>query len=89
MSFVITLPQQLYERLTGQSRRLKRTPEDVVVTLVQRYLSQVDTQWQTEFQSLLTRIHSRTAAFPSAEIEADITLAAAEARELRRARRAA
>jgi hypothetical protein len=79
----------LYERLTLKSRQLKRTPEEVVTALVQQYLSEPDDRWQAEFQALLARVQARTAVFSSDEIEADITLAAAEVKELRRAQRAA
>lgn len=89
MNSVITLPHQLYERLALKSQQFKRTPDDVVTDLVKRYLNEFDDRWQAEFQALLARVQARTAAFSSDEIEADITLAAAEARELRRARRAA
>ncbi len=89
MSYVIALPSYLYDRLTLKSRRARRTPEDVVVELVQQYLSQSDDSWQTEFCALVARVNARTAAFTADEIEADISQAAAEARELRRARRAA
>ncbi|MFB0535112.1 MAG: hypothetical protein ACETWR_09035 [Anaerolineae bacterium] len=89
MNSVITLPSQLYERLTLRSRQLNRTPEEVLADLVQQYLSESDDRWQAEFQALLARVQARTAAFSSDEIEADITLAAAEAKELRRARRTA
>jgi hypothetical protein len=86
---VITLPNQLYKRLALRSRQLKRTPEDVVTDLVQQYLSRPDDRWQAEFQALIARVQARTAAFASEEIESDITLAAVEARELRRAHRPA
>jgi len=79
----------LYEHLALKSQRLERTPEEVVTDLVRRYLGEPDDRWQAEFQALLARVQARTAAFSSDEIEANITLAAAEARELRRARRAA
>lgn len=89
MSYVITLPRQLYDRLTLKSRRAKRTPDDVVVELVQQYLGQSDDSWQTEFRALVARVNARTVAFAADEIEADISQAAAEARELRCARRVA
>jgi len=89
MRSIITLPSQLYEHLALKSKRLRRTPEEVVTDLVRRYLGEPDDRWLAEFQALLARVQARTAAFSSDEIEADITLAAAEARELRRARRAA
>ena len=83
----ITLPGRLYERLARKSRRSERTPEEVVSDLVQRYLSEPDDRWQAEFRALLARVQARTAALSSEEIEADITLASAEAREQRCAAR--
>jgi delta 1-pyrroline-5-carboxylate dehydrogenase len=89
MSAVISLPHQLYERLAQKSQQLNRTPEAVVTDLVQTFLNEADEQWQAEFQALIAQVQARTAVHPADEIEADITVAAAEARELRRARRAA
>lgn len=86
---VITLPNRLYERLVLKSRQLKRAPEEIVTDLVRRYLGEPDGRWQAEFQALIARVQARTAAFSSDEVEADITSAAAEARDLRRARRPA
>ncbi len=55
----------------------------------QAHRKRSDERWQTEFQALTARVHARTVAFASDEIEADITLAAAQAKELRRAHRTA
>jgi hypothetical protein len=85
----VSLPTPLYERLAQRSRQLRRTPERVVVDLIQRYLTESDDCWHGEFRALLARVQGRTTVFSSGEIEADITLAAAEARELRRAQRPA
>lgn len=84
MSTVITLPNQLYERLAQKSQQLNRTPEAVVTDLVQQFLSEADDRWQTEFQALIAQVQTRTIAHPAGEIEADITVAAAEARDLSR-----
>jgi len=87
MNATITLPSQLYNYLLKKSRQLKRTPDELVINLVQQYLHH--DQWQTQFKSLLARIQSKTTHYPSAEIEDDITLAAQEARQLRHDRRSA
>jgi predicted DNA-binding protein len=89
MDRTVSLPSQLYERLEQKSQQLHQTPERVVAELVQRYLSESDDRWQAEVLELLSRVHSGTSAFSSAEIEADITSAAAEAKEVRRAHRPA
>lgn len=89
MNSVVTLPPHLYERLLRKSRQLDRPPDQVVADLVERYLDEPADRWPAELEALLTRIQARTAAFTSDEIEADITAAAAEAREMRRGRRGA
>jgi len=89
MSSVITLPRQLYERLLHKSQQLACPPDQVVVDLVEQYLDEPTDRWPAELQALLDRVQARTADFPSDEIEADISAAAAEVRELRRGRRAA
>jgi predicted DNA-binding protein len=88
MEAVVTLPSDLYERLKLRSEQLARTPDDLVSDLVEQFLSDAHTDWQTEFEALLARVRSRAASVPSEEIEADITKAAAEAKEARRVRRA-
>lgn len=89
MESVVTLPENLYERLKIKSQQLNRSPEDVVADLVERYLVESDDSWQNEFEALLARVHARTAGFTSEEIEADITAAASEARKARCDRRPA
>jgi predicted DNA-binding protein len=88
MDPAVTLPSELYERLKLKSKQLARTPDDVVSDLVEQYLNDKQTAWQTEFEALLARVRSRTASACSQEIEADISRAAAEAKEARRVRRA-
>lgn len=87
-TITIHLPPRLYRRLKEQSRVQRSAPEELVTTLVSRYL-EADAQWRVDFNALLAKVQARTAGFTSAEIEADITQAAAEARELRHAGRAA
>ena len=89
MDAIIILPSRLYKRLILKSRQLERAPEEIVAELVRLYLSEPDDRWQTEFQALIAHVQARAAAFSSDEIKADITSAAAEAREMRRARRSA
>jgi len=89
MNSAVSLPHQLYQRLVRKSQRLHRTPEEVVTDLVRQYVSESDDRWRADFQTLIDRVQARSAAFSSTEIEADVTAAAAEARELRRARRSA
>lgn len=85
----IHLPNRLYTDLVQHSEKLERTPDELVMELVRQYLDENEAAWRARFQALLKRIHQQTEPFSEAEIEADITLAAQEAKELRRARRSA
>lgn len=68
MEAVVTLPSELYERLKLKSEQQDRTPDDVVSDLVEQYLSEAHTTWQTEFEALLARVHARTvSASPSTD----------------------
>lgn len=89
MASIISLSAQVYDLLVQHARSAHQTPEALAEDLLRRSLTGDSSQWQQEFESLLTRVQSRTARFSSAEIEADITAAAEEAKELRRARRRA
>jgi soluble cytochrome b562 len=42
-------------------------------------------QWRQAFDALISRVQARTSQFSSEEVEADITAAANEVKELRRA----
>lgn len=85
-TITIHLPPRLYRRLAEQSRAQRSDPEAWVAALVARYL-ETDEQWRADFNALLARVQARAVDFTTTEIEADITQAAAEARELRRAGR--
>lgn len=85
----IHLPNRLYIDLVQHSEKLERTPDELVMELVRQYLDENEVAWQARFQALLKRIHQQTESFSEDEIEADITLAAQEAKDLRRARRSA
>lgn len=87
MNATIALPENLYQRLALKSQQLERSPETLLADLVQQYLDDAESRWRTEFEALLARVQARTGAYASAEIEADITLAANEVKEARRARR--
>lgn len=87
-TITVSLPPRLYRRLREQSRAQHSAPEELVTALVTRYL-ETDEQWRADFAALLARVQARAVDFTSAEIEADITQAAAEAHEFRRANRTA
>jgi hypothetical protein len=56
---------------------------------LRRYLHQEEPTWRQSFDALLARVQANSAPFSSDEIEADITAAAEEVKELRRARHSA
>ena len=87
MTATIALPNYLYQRLALKSQQLERSPETLVADLVQQYLDDAESRWKTEFEALLARVQARTSIYTPDEIEADITLAATEVKEPRRARR--
>ena len=56
---------------------------------LRQYLNSEERVWQPAFEKLIAQVQARTARFSSEEIEADITAAADEVRELRHAHRSA
>jgi len=87
MSSTINLSEQVYDLLIQQARQAHQTPDALAENLLRRSLSTELQQWRHAFDTLIRQVHARTSRFESEEIEADITAAAAEAKELRRARR--
>lgn len=51
--------------------------------IAERERVEAETRWKERFDRLLAEIHSRTAQFPSEEIEAEITAAFNEVRKIR------
>jgi len=51
--------------------------------LAERERVEAETRWKERFDRLLAEVHSRTAQFPSEEIEAEITAAFNEVRRIR------
>jgi len=76
---IIQVPESLYTRIVERARALKTMPDVLAVQALQQYL------WQAEFDQLLDGIDARVRHVSPAEIEADITAAAEEAREQRHA----
>lgn len=87
MSSTITLSQQVYDLLVQQARQVHQAPDALAESLLRHSLATNMHQWRQRFDALISQIHERTSHFSSQEIEADITNAATEAKELRRARR--
>ncbi|MBM4467601.1 MAG: hypothetical protein FJ014_18945 [Chloroflexi bacterium] len=57
--------------------------------LAERERVKAEIRWKERFDRLLAEVHSRTAQFPSEEIEAEITAAFNEVREIRYGHRGA
>ena len=89
MSFSVLVSPQVYDLLAKQAKQSQQTPDALAEDILRSSLTADLEQWRREFESLIKRVQSKTAQFGSAEIEADITVAAEEVRELRRARRRA
>ncbi|WP_165774770.1 hypothetical protein [Candidatus Viridilinea mediisalina] len=87
MSHQIEVPNDLYELLYRRATQLQRSPEQLATEALRRYLHSAAQPWEQRLQQLLINQHERTDLPPGDEIEADITAAAAEARESRREHR--
>lgn len=73
----------------SDSFRAKVPPDTVADDALRRYLHQEEPTWRQSFEALLVRVQANSVQFSSDEIEADITAAAEEVKELCRARRSA
>jgi predicted transcriptional regulator len=89
MSQRIEVPNDLYEQLHQRAVQIQRSPDQLATEALRRYLNATAQPWEQRLQQVLTSQHARPDHPLPAEIEADITAAAAEARELRRERRRA
>jgi hypothetical protein len=87
MSNTISLPPDVYMLLRKRAQQEHTSPDTLAELAVRRYLDSNEQDWRSSFETLLAKVQSRTAAFASEEIEADIAAAAEELKELRRARR--
>lgn len=86
MSSMITLSPQVYDLLVQRARQTCQTPDILAENLLHRSLTIETQQWRHAFDALISRVQARTSRFSSEEIEADITAAAEEMKELRRVR---
>lgn len=75
---ILNVPEGLYKRLVERAQALRTSLDVLAAQAIERYL------WQTEFDELLTKVHSRVHNIPDQEIEADITAASEEVHQLRR-----
>lgn len=86
MSHTIAISDPTFQRLTEEAHRAHTTPNSLAEQLLAERLRPT---WEAELAALLARVQARMVAFDPAEIEADITAAAAEVKAERRARRVA
>jgi len=87
MAHTISLSQDVYTLLKERARQAQTSPDALADEALRQYLSQAEQDWQAAIKSLFARVQARTAGFAANEIEADITTAADEVKESRRARR--
>lgn len=83
----VTISPDVYTVLRQRAQQSKSSPDKIADEALRTYFSREEQAWQRAFESLITKVHARTMPFSPAEIEADITTAADEVRELRRAHR--
>ncbi len=82
----ISLSQEVYNLLQQRARQTRTSPDALAEDTLRRHLGLADPGWQQALDRLLAKVQARSAGFDPAEIEADITAAADEVKELRRAR---
>ncbi len=85
----VSLSPDVYTLLRQRAQQAQTSPDAFANDALRQYLNSEERAWQHALEALIARVQARTACFSSEEIEADITAAAAEVRELRRARRSA
>jgi len=85
--YSITVSPEMYTVLRQRARQARSSPDKIVDEALHAYFNYEEQTWQHAFDALIALVQARTMSFSSAEIEADITAAADEVRELRRARR--
>lgn len=87
MAHRIDVPDDLYALLEAQAARTQRSPAQLAADVLRRFLSSSEATWEARLTQVLTMTHAQTAERAPETIEADISAAAAEVRELRRAQR--
>jgi hypothetical protein len=89
MSYQITLSDVTYRSLAAEAQRLNASPDALAERYLREHISECQSRghWRAAMKELFARVQMRLPDMPSEEIEADITAARAEVKELRRARR--
>lgn len=85
--YSVAVSPDMYTVLRQRAQQAKSSPDQIVDEALYAYFSREEQTWQRAFEGLIATVQARTRPFSSAEIEADITAAADEVRELHRARR--
>jgi predicted transcriptional regulator len=85
--YSIAVSPEMYTALRQRARQVRTSPDRVAEEALRAYFDREEQAWQRAFEGLIAKVQARTLPFSSAEIEADITAAADEVRELRCARR--
>jgi len=90
-TITITLSDSIYTTLLEHAESSKQPLDITIEEFIAQHLAVCLARacWRERFENILERVYSRTSQYPSSEIEADITAAAAEVKEMRHARRRA
>ncbi len=83
MSQTISISHQTYNQLRQRAAQSRMSPDTLAENVLSDYLNQEEVVWQDAFTALLAKVHQRTAQFPCAEIEDDITQAMQEVKAVR------
>lgn len=87
MTYSVSVSPDVYAMLRQRARQVKVAPEALADDVLRRYLRLEEPTWRQSFDALLARVEANSERFTSEEIEADITAAAEEVKELRSGRR--
>jgi formate dehydrogenase maturation protein FdhE len=68
------------------ARQSEISPDTLTDDALRRNVRQEEPTWRQSFEALLAQMQANAEQYSSEEIEADITVAAEEVKELRRAR---
>lgn len=87
MSHRILVSDPTYSLLQREAQREQLSPDALAERLLRERLDDEALAWRRALEALLLQVQSRTRKFSLEEIEADITAASKETRDLRRAHR--
>jgi hypothetical protein len=86
MTYSVSVSPDVYALLRQRARQAKVAPEALADDVLRRYLRLEESGWRHAFDALLARVQANSEQYSSDEIEADVTAAAEEVKELRRGR---